>query len=119
VTPEGFDCYGAMRSEAGSNLAAVEEEIGRYLDAESFRRRYPVAYSRWSQAARLLRNADDAAAYTQVGHLSREAFQEFATALVAEFSPPGVEPDKGKDVARLRAVLNVRKAELGALRPNS
>jgi hypothetical protein len=48
-----------------------------------------------------------------VGHLCREAIQEFATALVERFQPPNAPADPTKDVSRIDAVVELWKRSLG------
>ena len=50
---------------------------------------------------------------TTIGHLCREAMQEFATSLCAAHNATPAEPDPAKTVARVRAVLKHEGAPLG------
>lgn len=91
----------------------VEDTVLAYLDADAFQNRYPSAYQKWSRAARLLSFSDWQAQTTTMGHLVREALQEFITVQVDIYKPPDIEPDKAKTVARLRAILNRKRQERG------
>src|SRR5262249_39946694 len=71
------------------------------------------AYKKWLEAERLLWASDAQPQLTTIGHLCREAMQEFATALVERHQPPNVDADKAHDVARIKAVLDHRGAALG------
>jgi hypothetical protein len=106
VTPRGFQVYEELRRHADTPHRQVEGDLMRYLDSDAFQRSYPEAYRKWSQAAELLWGSDSEQQLTMVGHLCREAMQEFATALVDRHQPPGVDTDKARDVARIRAVLD-------------
>lgn len=105
VTPLGFRYYEWLKQRAGEPIQQVEQEIIGYLDSESFRKRYPDAFTKWREAASLLREADTEQKLTVIGHLCREALQEFTTHLVEEFQPPNVDSEKSHTIARLKAVL--------------
>lgn len=108
VTPEGFTYYGALMRRRGEPLQRVQLSAREYVQSHGFQSRYPSAYSKWAEAENLLWSGDSQRAYTTIGHLLREAMQEFATALVERFRPVNVELDKAKTVARLRVVLAAR-----------
>lgn len=109
VTPEGFTYYGELMQRRGEPIQRIQLSVRDYIQSHLFQARYPLAYSKWAEAENLLWSDDSERAYTMIGHLLREAMQEFATALVERFGPPKVEPDKAKTVSRLRAVLGGRK----------
>jgi hypothetical protein len=113
VTPLGYRYYEHMKLQAGSPVEQVEDEIGSYIDAASFRERYPTAYAKWHGAQKLLWVSDSENEITMIGHLCREAMQEFAEALVLHFKLKGIEHEKARTISRLRAVLDCRKAKLG------
>ena len=83
------------------------------LDAEAFQSRYPAAYQKWSEAENLLWGADGEQQLTVVGHLCREAMQEFADVLIQKYRPPNADADKAHTVSRIRSVLRLRKQDLG------
>lgn len=114
VTPKGFEYYAELRRSQGAPIERVEAVIRSYLDAPGFRQRYPVAYQKWIQAEEQLWSSDSSAAFTTIGHLCREAMQEFTASLIEHFKPANVESDKTKTVARLRAVLAPRRMTLGS-----
>lgn len=113
VHPRGYQYYEWLHQQAGQSVEHMEAEIKSYLDAEDFQRRHPLAYQKWTGAAGRLWSSDSEAEWTTIGHLCREAMQEFADDLVRQFRPEDVTDDKAKTVARLRAVLNVRKSRMG------
>jgi hypothetical protein len=57
---------------------------------------------------------DDASgtAASVVGHLTREAMQEFADVVVQRFGVADSVPDKAKTIARIKAAIAVRKPEM-------
>ncbi len=113
VTPRGFAVYEAIKHRSGAPAQQLEDDLMRYLNAQVFQRRHPEAYRKWSQAAEKLWSSDSEQQLTQIGHLCREAIQEFATVLVERHKPPAVPPDKAKSVARIRAVLERHASTLG------
>lgn len=112
ITPLGFRYYEFLRKEIRKPVERIGAIIRDHLDAQTFAQRYPEAYARWRSAEELLWSADTEEQYTTIGHLCREAVQSFATALVERFEPPGATTDVKRTVARLRAVLDVKAAQL-------
>jgi hypothetical protein len=92
----------------------VEVNIKSYVDADGFRAKYRAAHMKWAEAEELLWAVDNERQLTTIGHLCREAMQEFVTALVERFAPPNAERDRQKIIARLRAVLELHRHHLQA-----
>jgi hypothetical protein len=114
VSPLGFRFYEEMQRRLGTPAQQVEEGLKRYLEADAFQQKYPAAYRKWAEAEKLLWASDSEQQLTTIGHLCREAMQEFATALVDRHQPPGVrDTDKAHTVARIRTVLNQHASRLG------
>jgi hypothetical protein len=113
VTQQGFVFYADLMARKGKPLERVQNVSREYLASASFQRRYPAAYAKWSQAESLLWSSDSVSSFTTIGHLTREAMQEFATVLVERFHPSAVDSDPAKTVSRIRAVLNARSALIG------
>lgn len=113
VTPRGFKYYKQMKQLAGQPVQKVETTIRNYLVADHFQQEYPKAYQNWTKAEAMLWESDSQDKLTTIGHLCREAMQNFATALVEQFQPPDVDVDKAHTVSRLRAVLDLRAKLLG------
>jgi hypothetical protein len=109
VTPRGFIYYGELMRRRGEPVQRAQVSIREYIQSHAFQSRYRSAYAKWQEAENLLWNDDSDKALTTIGHLLREAMQEFATALVERFRPPNVEADKARTVSRIRAVLNAQK----------
>jgi hypothetical protein len=109
VSSEGFRYYGELMRSRGQPMQRVEQFVREYVQSSTFQARYPTAYTKWGQAESLLWADDSDKAFTTIGHLLREAIQEFASALVDRLQPPNVEANKAKTVARIRAVLSTCK----------
>ena len=77
VTPTGFQYYEHMK-RTGAPDETVQEEIRRYITGNRFRTEHPRSFAKWSQAEELLWSTDSKEQLTTVGHLCREAAQEFA-----------------------------------------
>jgi hypothetical protein len=113
VTPEGFRYYRELKQRLGEPVERVETETRKYLDGDRFRAAYPAAYKKWSDAEALLWDAEAKDQLTTVGHLCREAMQEFAAVLVRHYQPPNVNQDPTHTVARVRSVLKAKASQLG------
>jgi hypothetical protein len=113
IRPEAFQYYRELKNIL-QPAETVEKEIRGYLFSDDFRRRFPNAFLKWSQAESLLWESESEKQFTTIGHLCREALQEFADVLVNQYSPPGTDPDKAKTVSRIRAVLQMRARRLGS-----
>jgi hypothetical protein len=78
--------------------------------------RYPSAYQRWQEAANILWSDSSADELTTIGHNTREAVQEFATALVDHTALEGAHGNPAHTVARPRAVIDASRDRLGDAR---
>lgn len=105
LTPLAFRYYDWLQAQAGQPTLRMEKELRSLMDGESFRRAHPEAYAKWQQAEALLWATDANAHVSTVGHLCREALQEYAGTLVTRLGVQGVPADPAKTVARIRAVL--------------
>jgi hypothetical protein len=113
VTPLGFSYCAWVKQRTGQPIEAIEIEIRRYLDADHFQQKYPMAYQKWADADSKLWDSESEQQFTTIGHLCREAMQEFATALVEQYQPPEFGEHKTQDLNRLKAVLNQQADQLG------
>ena len=116
IAPEAF----RYAEEVGSlnPVDRVEDEIfRRYMDDSGFGTRYPTAYQRWQEAANLLWGSSAREELTTIGHKTREAVQEFASALVVQLGvAQDVSPDPAHTVNRLRGAVNANRERLGDAR---
>ncbi len=118
VAPKGYRYYRDMMLRKGQPLERVQNRVREYVASEPFRKSYPAAYAKWTQAEELLWAEESPANDTTIGHLAREAMQEFATALVERFKPTEVDKDKTKVKNRLRAVFQTCKSDMGEKEAN-
>ena len=113
ITPLGFRYYEYLRQRGGQPIHQMSTYLRNYLDAETFRQEYPLAHQKWAQAEAILWSSDSEQQLTTIGHLCREALQEFAMALVNEFKPTGVDEGRAHTVSHIRAVLDLKRGQLG------
>lgn len=113
VSPYGFQFYEALKEKSGHPMQRVEQQAKDFIDSHEFRRKHPLAYDKWAKAEAMLWSSDSESQFTTIGHLCREALQEFVEALMIQYQLAGNEPDKSHTVSRLRAIMNSKKASLG------
>lgn len=114
ITPQGFKYYEGMKYSQSQPIIRVENTVKHFIDANRFQNKYPQAYNKWTEAESLLWLSDSQKQLTTIGHLCREALQEFATALVEQHQPTNVDSDKAHTVTRIRSVLDMRRDQLGS-----
>jgi hypothetical protein len=112
VLPEGIAYYEQMMA-ASPAVETVEEEIRRYLSDPEFKKVHAQALAKWEHAAGLLWAADSQRQLTTIGHLCREALQEFAASLAQQQKVDVSAIEGAKIVARLKAIFTARSAKLG------
>jgi hypothetical protein len=113
VTPQGFAYYEFLKKQTGQPVQRIEHSIRDHLTANEFRTRYPLAYKKWHDAEELLWGSDSEMQLTTIGHLCREAIQEFATAVVERFQPADVDDNRAHDINRIGCALQSRATRLG------
>lgn len=113
VSPHGLDVYQGLHAQQESATDAIEDTMRRFIEAEGFRSKYPKAHARWLKASAVLWSPDAEGHLSEVGHFCREAMQEFAEELLAEHQVTPDDSDKQHTVARIRQLLDAKKAILG------
>lgn len=111
VTSEGFKYYEELKHQAGKPIERIEQEVKSFLVSDSFQKKYASAYQKWLQAESMLWASDTNQQLTTIGHLCREAVQEFASALCQQYHLPNEDQDKALTVARLKAVMKARASQ--------
>jgi hypothetical protein len=112
VLPDGIAFYEQMMT-AWPAVETVENEIQKYLSEPEFRKFHAAAVAKWEQAAALLWAADSPQQLTTIGHLCREALQEFAASLATQCQIDVSGIEAAKTVARLKAIFAARSGKLG------
>jgi hypothetical protein len=113
ISPEGFAYYRQLREADGKPIERVESRVTRYLETDQFQQKYARAYRKWKHADTLLWESDSELQLTTIGHLCREAIQEFATSLVNNHQVTEVDENVAHDIARIRAVIELYANQLG------
>lgn len=110
VTVNGFHYYENMKATNGQPVERVEGKLRTYLIAEDFERRHPASVAKWKQAEVLLWSSDSAPQLTTIGHLCREAMQDFATESLGPVPNDGTDQNIQHTVNRVRDAINARLA---------
>ncbi len=113
VTPKGFKYYEYLMQKLGKPVERIEKTVKNYIDSNNFAKKYPKPYEKWCSAEELLWKTDSKEQLTLIGHLCREAVQEFTDCLVSSHNPSNVPREKTKTVARLKAVIETQENALG------
>ena len=113
VKENGFEHCNKLAVARGEPMKRVQSLPLTYLDSGTFQRKYPKPYAKWSQAEALLWTGDSSETLTTIGHLTREAMQEFAGVLAQRLALQNIEQDPTKTVSRVRSVLNAVAPRLG------
>jgi hypothetical protein len=113
VTPRGFEYYRQIIELTTEPISRVEASIRAYLDSNGFKLRYPEAYNKWAEAESIVWSDNSEQQLTVIGHLCREALQEFANKLVERIQPSGVDENRANTENRIRAVLDKQGNKLG------
>lgn len=109
VEPEGFQQFQLIRTREKQPVEGVEAAVRFFLDGNRLALEYPEAFRAWTEAEATLWSAESKEKFTAIGHSCREALQHFCSVLVSKYSPPNVAPNAAQTVARLKAVVMVRR----------
>lgn len=113
VTPFGNKYYSWLKQSEGKPIQNIEETIRKFLNAEKLKEKYLKAFQKWGDAESLLWDSDSESQFTTIGHLCREAMQEFVTVLVENYKPADVDNNKAHTISRLSAVIEHQAKNLG------
>lgn len=78
ITPEGFLYYEWLMKQQGKPVERIEKQTLQYLEFAEFRKKYRDAYRKLKEAEEMLWAAEKEEQFTIIGHLCREAVQDFA-----------------------------------------
>jgi hypothetical protein len=106
VTPEGIRRSHMHHRESESGR--FEASVAQYVNAEAFRKEYATAYEKWADAHDFLERAPDRNA-TVIGHLCREAINEFSDQLAWRRRLARFETNKTKD--KIRKVFEAERTD--------
>jgi hypothetical protein len=112
VSPAGHNLYASLQTRDSEPLRHLEKRVLSFISGDWFATRYPPACAKWKAAEELLWREDTEESLGTVGHLAREAMIEFADLLAKRFSV-SVPQDRAKTVARIKAVVEHLRPQLG------
>lgn len=115
ITNMGIHEYEKIIQKIGQPIERVQKIFKEYVESNRFKTSYPRAYAKWSQAENLLWKDDTDSTITTIGHLIREAMQEFADTLVVRYNLQERLSEKSKTVVRIRAVLELLSPKYGKI----
>jgi len=113
VSPAGTEYFLELMAARGEPIQRMQIGMRSYFDSAQFRSRHPRAFEKWMHAESLLWGEESQRNLTTIGHVCREALQEFASSLVSQSKARDINPGPTKTVARIQAVLNMKSATLG------
>jgi predicted metal-dependent hydrolase len=113
ILPRGFRFYEYLKKQSGEPVEHVEKEVHDYIDSHEFQKEYPIAYEKWAEAEKLLWETDTSKQLTTIGHLCREAIQEFMDILYTQIKPQGEQIEKHLTKQRLKKVTEAKSKQLG------
>ncbi len=114
ITPLGFRYYEHLKQKKGLPIERLQSDIRHYIKDDTFQEQYPVAHQKWLDADKLLWQSDSEKQYTTIGHLCREAIQEFADSLSKKVNVVEAKENKSQDITKIRSILNFLSNRLGA-----
>ncbi|MBI1816642.1 MAG: hypothetical protein HYR72_16820 [Deltaproteobacteria bacterium] len=106
LCPAGLRFYEEIKLAQGEPIQRTENLVRSYLNTEQFRSTYPDAYEKWQCAEMKLWGDDSERNLTTIGHLCREAMQEFAGVLVRQMGLESAHPERTKTINRVLAVFD-------------
>ncbi len=113
LKPAGLQYYRELKTTS-LPAEAVEKEIRGHLSSDKFKKVFLKAFEKWSQGESLLWESESEKQFTMIGHLCREAMQEFADALIQMHETARNIQEKTKDISRIAAVLEQMATSLGS-----
>ena len=104
VLPQGIAEYERMKT-LSHPLDVVSAEPQKFISDPQFKTAHGSAFAKWHQAAELLWSADSTVHLTTIGHLCREALQEFAASMARKHGVDVSAIEPAKTVGRLKAII--------------
>lgn len=112
ITPSGFQYYESLKQQVAEPVQRVEKTIMDNINSSDFQAKYPTAFQKWSTAEAMLWSAESELQLTTIGHLCREAMQEFADVLIVKYQLTETEKDKSRTISRIKSVLRAKQNQL-------
>ena len=113
IHPSGYLYYKYLKGRSGEPIEHMEEAVRSYINSHEFQKEYPKAYEKWTEAEKLLWETDTSKQLTTIGHLCREAIQEFMDTLYGQIKPKGEKIPKNLTKKRLEKIIEARTKQVG------
>lgn len=110
ITSFGFQYYEYIKTNRSSPVERVQNEILSYINVPSFEQKYPLAYTKWKEAEKLLWVIEPEINLSTVGHLCREALQEFLDVLIKKHGLEEKYYAKDKTKGRVKALIEKKNS---------
>lgn len=110
LTSVGFQFYEYIKNKSINPIERIQKEILSFIDIPSFEQKYKKAYLKWKESEKLLWSTNTEINLSTVGHLCREALQEFLEILITRHQLVEECPQKDKTKNRVKALINNRKS---------
>ncbi len=110
VSPRGFRYYEELMQSKSEPSESMQDVVSRHLNFEPVRNRYPEAHRKWSEAQAILAGEEALQHHSTIGHLCREAVQEFAE-VVYKRTDAGETFEKAHTVKRICEALKAVESE--------
>lgn len=107
VSPFGFKFYGDMKLKIEQPIERIESHTIHFLERDGFQGRFPVAFSKWKEAEKLLWCEDVKTNLSTIGHLCREALQEYSEVVSKRFG--GETSDVPKDKTKVKIDVAIQR----------
>lgn len=113
ISSEGRRIYQELMTNTAEATDQIEEHVWRYFNAPEFGQQFPRTFTKWRDAIDYVWGSESERDFSTIGHICREAMQEFATELIATYHVEGASQDPAKTRDRFSAVVNTRREVLG------
>jgi hypothetical protein len=110
LTSSGFQYYEFIKNESVNPIERTEKEILSFINIPSYEQRYQKAFFKWNEAEKLLWITNNEINLSTVGHLCREAMQEFLEVLVKRRGLENQCPQKDKTKNRVQVLIKNKKS---------
>lgn len=110
LTSLGFQYYEFIKDKSINPIERIQKEILSFINIPSFEQRYQKAFLKWKESEKLLWSTNTEINLSTVGHLCREALQEFLEILIIRHQLEKEYPEKDKTKGRVKALINNKKS---------
>ena len=110
LTSLGFQYYEYIKDKSISPIERIQKETLNFINIPSFEQRYKNAFLKWKESEKLLWSTNTEINISTVGHLCREALQDFLDILISRHHLGKDYPQKDKTKGRVKALINNRKS---------